>query len=76
LFHLKNRLKTRVALIELLNLSGIAVGNVGVPTCLREKSLQKKYSVVISPARKQTFAQLLKLFADLLHTRKNNNNSR
>jgi hypothetical protein len=34
LFHLKNRLKTRVALIELLDLSGIAVGNVGVPTCL------------------------------------------
>jgi hypothetical protein len=33
LFHLKNRLKTRVALIELLDLSGIAVGNVGVPTC-------------------------------------------
>jgi hypothetical protein len=30
----KNRLKTRVALIELLDLSGIAVGNVGVPTCL------------------------------------------
>jgi hypothetical protein len=29
----KNRLKTRVALIELLDLSGIAVGNVGVPTC-------------------------------------------
>jgi hypothetical protein len=34
LFHLKNILKTRVALIELLDLSGIAVGNVGVPTCL------------------------------------------
>jgi hypothetical protein len=34
LFHLKNTLKTRVALIELLDLSGIAVGNVGVPTCL------------------------------------------
>jgi hypothetical protein len=33
LFHLKNRLKTRVALIEQLDLSGIAVGNVGVPTC-------------------------------------------
>jgi hypothetical protein len=33
LFHLKNRLKTRVALIELLDLSGIAVGNVGIPTC-------------------------------------------
>jgi hypothetical protein len=29
----KNRLKTRVALIELLDLSGIAAGNVGVPTC-------------------------------------------
>jgi hypothetical protein len=37
LFHLKNRLKTRVALIELLDLSGIAVGNVGVPTCLNFK---------------------------------------
>jgi hypothetical protein len=36
LFHLKNRLKTRVALIEQLDLSGIAVGNVGVPTCLIE----------------------------------------
>jgi hypothetical protein len=35
LFHLKNRLKTRVALIELRDLSGIAVGNVGVPTCLK-----------------------------------------
>jgi hypothetical protein len=34
LFHLKNRLKTRVALLELLDLSDIAVGNVGVPTCL------------------------------------------
>jgi hypothetical protein len=33
----KNRLKTRVALIELLDLSGIAVGNVGVPTCLNGK---------------------------------------
>jgi hypothetical protein len=31
----KNRLKTRVALIELLDLSRIAVGNVGVPTCFR-----------------------------------------
>jgi hypothetical protein len=30
----KNRLKTIVALIELLDLSRIAVGNVGVPTCL------------------------------------------
>jgi hypothetical protein len=29
----KNRLKTRVALLEPLDLSGIAVGNVGVPTC-------------------------------------------
>jgi hypothetical protein len=37
LFHLKNRLKTRVALIELLDLSWIAVGNVGVPTCLNFK---------------------------------------
>jgi hypothetical protein len=33
LFHLKNRLKTRVALLKLLDLSYIAVGNVGVPTC-------------------------------------------
>jgi hypothetical protein len=33
LFHLKNRLKTRVALLEPLDLSGIAVCNVGVPTC-------------------------------------------
>jgi hypothetical protein len=33
----KNRLKTRVALIELLDLSGIAVGNVGVPTCFSLK---------------------------------------
>jgi hypothetical protein len=40
LFHLKNRLKTRVALLELLDKSGtarflsdIAVGNVEVPTC-------------------------------------------
>jgi hypothetical protein len=34
----KNRLKTRVALIELLDLSGIAVGNVGVPTCLKRST--------------------------------------
>jgi hypothetical protein len=32
----KNRLKTRVALLELLDLSDIAVGNVGVPTCLKK----------------------------------------
>jgi hypothetical protein len=47
LFHLKNRLKTRVALIELLDLSGIAVGNVRVPTCYCKKKffaiLEKKY---------------------------------
>jgi hypothetical protein len=35
----KNRLKTRVALIELLDLSGIAVGNVGVPTCLDKTAI-------------------------------------
>jgi hypothetical protein len=35
----KNRLKTRVALIELLDLSGIAVGNVGVPTCSKLERL-------------------------------------
>jgi hypothetical protein len=29
----RSRVKTRVALIELLDLIGIAVGNVGVPTC-------------------------------------------
>jgi hypothetical protein len=28
------RLKTRVALLELLDLSDIAIGNVGVPICL------------------------------------------
>jgi hypothetical protein len=40
----KNRLKTRVALIELLDLSGIAVGNVGVPTCLNLSfGFQAKY---------------------------------
>jgi hypothetical protein len=42
----KNRLKTRVALIELLDLSGIAVGNVGVPTCLiKYTSLRTKFLI-------------------------------
>jgi hypothetical protein len=43
-FILKNRLKTRVALLELLDLSDIAVGNVKVPTCL--KLVSKSYKKV------------------------------
>jgi hypothetical protein len=50
LFHLKNRLKTRVALIELLDLSGIAVGNVGVPTCLVNIEFRERQKADFEPS--------------------------
>jgi hypothetical protein len=57
----KNRFKTRVALLEPLDLNDIAVGNVGVPTCFYSNNIRIFILLNKLPILAQNLQNLLNL---------------